>query len=624
MKTITQTLLAAGSLAAVAAVLGALSLPTSTAAFTVIGGSLGTGQRDFRVWNNFTDTQANNNTSPHVNFPGQTGAVMAIWKGAAEWASQPVGGTGTGDTGGSNPVIGSGGANLDLNFQGLASSAGSTNQNIHSELSGSSGGVLAFTETPISDGWRILYYSSWTWQDGPGSVGSGIDLQGVACHEIGHSTGLGHSNTGGATMFASISGTGVGQRSIEADDIAGVQSIYGVKSASKPTITSIAGDKNIGANLIINGTNFSATGGEVWFTRTAADGTPVKVTGVASTGGGTQITVTIPSGVMDGEVMVKTSGSGNTSLSNAFPIDLGAPAGDPPNVSSIVPNVGSMGGFTSVQILGTGFTGTTAVKFDGVDAISFTVDSNVQISAVTPPGTLFAAADVLVVDGEGSSTLPTAFIYTFNPQISVSTVLPNSGALTGGTEVTISGTSVVGANTVTFDGVPGINVEVISATSLTVTTPAGLAGPADVVVSGSSMSTIVGGFTYVNFGTFTDVGPGFGSIIGAPSMTGAGDLTPGSGTGFTLTTTNTFPFSLAATFVSLNLSAVPFKGGTFYPLPILLQIDLVTDSSGTIVLPGQIPVGVPSGANVYMQTLVSDFLAPKGLSGSNALRLTTP
>ena len=86
--------------------------------------------------------------------------------------------------------------------------SGGTNDNINSAISGSSGGVLAFAETPISNGWRIRYYETWNWQDGPGNDGN-IDLQGVACHEYGHALGLGHTNVGGATMFPSISGSGV-------------------------------------------------------------------------------------------------------------------------------------------------------------------------------------------------------------------------------------------------------------------------------------------------------------------------------------------------------------------------------------------------------------------------------
>ena len=147
------------------------------------------------MWNNFTDTQANNNITPHANFPGADGAEMAIWKGCIEWASL-LHADGDGDT--HQPFgLGSGGANFDAFYNGLATASGGTNGNTHSELGGGSGGTLAFTETPIADGWRIRYYSNWTWHDGPGPVNVGVDLQGVAAHEYGHALGLGHSTASG-------------------------------------------------------------------------------------------------------------------------------------------------------------------------------------------------------------------------------------------------------------------------------------------------------------------------------------------------------------------------------------------------------------------------------------------
>jgi len=291
MRPITSRIVALAGLGAALGLLGVLSAPTQTAAFTLIGGSLGTGQRDFRVFNNFTDATANNNVTPHVNFPGALGAVMAIWKGEVEWASGPYAGNGQGDGSTTNPNLGDGGANFDTIFQGTATGTGTTNQNVHSEITGSSGGVLAFTETPISDGWRIRYYQSWTWQDGPGNVSSGIDLQGVACHEIGHSLGLGHSEVGNATMFFAISGTGVGQRSIEQDDINGINSIYGAKSATKPHISGLSGSTTGGGTLVISGSNFSATGNEVWFTRQGNLGNPQKVLNLNSNG--TSISVVV-------------------------------------------------------------------------------------------------------------------------------------------------------------------------------------------------------------------------------------------------------------------------------------------------------------------------------------------
>lgn len=54
-----------------------------------------------------------------------------------------------------------------------------------------------------------------------------VDLLTVAAHEIGHNLGLDHSNDPNALMFPSYSGP---HRSLGNDDIAGVQSLYGLAS----------------------------------------------------------------------------------------------------------------------------------------------------------------------------------------------------------------------------------------------------------------------------------------------------------------------------------------------------------------------------------------------------------
>jgi hypothetical protein len=58
-----------------------------------------------------------------------------------------------------------------------------------------------------------------------------VDLLTVAAHEIGHTLGLAHSSDPNALMFASYSGP---HRSLSEDDIAGVQSLYGVGSSPEP------------------------------------------------------------------------------------------------------------------------------------------------------------------------------------------------------------------------------------------------------------------------------------------------------------------------------------------------------------------------------------------------------
>jgi len=298
-------------------VAAALLAPSRVEGYALAGFGLDTSQRDVRVFNNFGDASANDNTTPDPNFPGFTGAPLAIWKGVTEWASRPHG-NGDGDP--SQPGgLGSGGANFDATFQGLAANAGVISENIISEISGSGGGVLAFTETAGNAGWRMRFYAAQTWADGPDTnLGAGqLDLQAVACHEYGHALGLGHTSVANATMIAAIIGNGTVQRTIEADDIGGVQAIYGAASAQKPIITSVTVAPG---TITIAGSNFSSTGNQVWFTRTGTtgNGDPVVVSNVSSNG--TSLTVANPFEAGPGDVLVKANSSGYAALSNAWPV----------------------------------------------------------------------------------------------------------------------------------------------------------------------------------------------------------------------------------------------------------------------------------------------------------------
>jgi hypothetical protein len=320
-----------------AALLGAtlLLLPGTGQAYAFLGGSLDLTQRDFRVHNNFTDVEANNNLMTDPQFPGATGAVRAIWAAVSEWGSE-LRRDGAGDT--SQPGgLGSGGANFDSIFQGEAPDPGGIDDNVFSEIGGMSGGVLAYTEIPISDGWRIRFFRApIVWHDGPGPpVGSDVtnkDLQGVATHEYGHALGLDHSTIAlEVVMFPGSSTNFYQRRTLHADDIAGVQALYGVRSATKPHIESYVLNGN---QLTIIGDHFDATDNEVWFTRAGGlgDGTPVKLVNLASTQNGTQIDALIPATAGHGDVLVRVPGDTGDKLSNSYPFD--PIVGDCPGVIS--------------------------------------------------------------------------------------------------------------------------------------------------------------------------------------------------------------------------------------------------------------------------------------------------
>lgn len=316
------------------AVLGAAAAFLSAArgdAWAPLGGTLDLDRRGFRVFPNFVNPEANDNAVPDPNFPGALGAALAVWKGVAEWGSGPRY-DGLGDP--TQPVIGSGGANFDSVYLGLASGPGRTNDNVISGISGCSLGTVAFCETPISDGWRIRFrVECYVFEDAPGlwpAVPDGKDIQGVATHEYGHALGLDHSGLPGEpTMFPSSSGQLITRRSIEADDIAGVQALYGVKSASKPQVATY--ELN-GGTLVVRGANFAAFGNEVWLTSTTsgASGLPRVVQGLASNG--TEISLALPLDAAPGDLVVRVPGTSGAALSNAMPFD---PLAEPCPIPSV-------------------------------------------------------------------------------------------------------------------------------------------------------------------------------------------------------------------------------------------------------------------------------------------------
>lgn len=65
---------------------------------------------------------------------------------------------------------------------------------------------------------------------------TGTDLYTVAAHEFGHALGLAHSTVSGALMYPYYGGP---HRALEADDIAGIQSIYGAPEWRTTTLSSV-------------------------------------------------------------------------------------------------------------------------------------------------------------------------------------------------------------------------------------------------------------------------------------------------------------------------------------------------------------------------------------------------
>jgi formylglycine-generating enzyme required for sulfatase activity len=83
------------------------------------------------------------------------------------------------------------------------------------------------------------------------------------------------------------------------------------------------------------------------------------------------------------------------------------------------------------------------------------------------------------------------------PAPTVSSVSPTSGSTSGGTAITITGTNLTGASSVTVGGVAATSVVVVSPISITAVTPAGAAGAKNVAVTtAGGTATVTNGFTY--------------------------------------------------------------------------------------------------------------------------------
>lgn len=293
--------------------------------YDLLGFSLGTGQRDVRLNNNFSDSASNNNTTADPNYPGYVGAELAMWKSVVEWGSRAFG-DGSGDP--TQAKIGNGGANFNPIWNGNASGGG-TARNIISAISGSGGGAIAWMYGG-STGWTIEFLDDdFTFADGPGTIGgSQMCLQAINTHEYGHALGLGHSGVRGATMWPSASYGSTGPRSIANDDELGVQAIYGVRDANMPFIDDVQGSTVPGGTAVVVGGNFTGTSNRIWFNSDILNnqnsgGEPYKLNGLDSTNGGTQISFTVPSsGIETGAINVKIAG-GAESLSEGHPFDLG-------------------------------------------------------------------------------------------------------------------------------------------------------------------------------------------------------------------------------------------------------------------------------------------------------------
>jgi hypothetical protein len=162
----------------------------------------------------------------------------------------------------------------------------------------------------------------------------------------------------------------------------------------------------------------------------------------------------------------------------------------PPVISSLAPSRGSTAGGDEVTINGNYLGLPMSVRFDGVDATSYVIDSATRIRAIAPPhaaGT--AVVTVTSLNGASASTMSSWFTYDAPGAPVVNAVTPNSGPTSGGGTVVLTGSGFLNTSAVMVGSTPA-SFTVDSATQISVVIPPRAAGLVNIQVRrGLALST---------------------------------------------------------------------------------------------------------------------------------------
>lgn len=203
-------------------------------------------------------------------------------------------------------------------------------------------------------------------------------------------------------------------------------------------------------------------------------------------------------GFTDATDFPTTSGAFQTEHGGALDAFVAQLAIGAPTVTTVSPQVGPVTGGTAVIITGTNLGNITAVFFGETPASTFTIDSDTQITAVSPPHSL-GVVDITVV-GVGTSEMTTAdqFTYILTSTSTILTVLPNP-ATVGELVImraSIASSSATGSVTF-FDGTKLLSVETLSDGIATFTTRSLSGGKHSIVASYSGDNVYLGSVSSV-------------------------------------------------------------------------------------------------------------------------------
>ncbi|MFB6397934.1 IPT/TIG domain-containing protein [Polymorphospora sp. 2-325] len=204
-------------------------------------------------------------------------------------------------------------------------------------------------------------------------------------------------------------------------------------------------------------------------------------------------------------------------LNGVLPSTIAAFPWSAPVVTGVEPSSGPVTGGNTVTVTGNRLNKAT-ITFGAAGPASGVSCTTTSCSATAPPGPL-GVVDLQLSTPGGTVA---AGQYTHLPVPVVTSVSPSSGPVAGGTTVTITGTDLEDATEVTFG--PGRRATdlVCTATSCSVTAPAGPAGTVHVQVispTGTSATNDADRYTYLPPPVVTAIHPDRGPTTGGTTVT---------------------------------------------------------------------------------------------------------
>lgn len=198
-----------------------------------------------------------------------------------------------------------------------------------------------------------------------------------------------------------------------------------VVASSVSSVSPATGLSSGSTRVTITGTNLSNT-----TTVQFGNSYGTALTNVSST----SVTVTTPSGSGVVDVRINTA-LGSVTVKNGFTYKTNTVS----TVNQVSPAAGPAAGFNTVTLTGTNLRGTQAVSFGSVAAVSFTVVSDSQITAVVPAGITNSSVLVNATNASGLQTTVATYKYSStvcSPKTYLTTTFKNRSATLSATQKT--------------------------------------------------------------------------------------------------------------------------------------------------------------------------------------------